>query len=65
MIMKNPDFSTKNWRSITPIQKAEFQQRDFLGNETWVKWKQELDLCMSFRKTIKGKPTDEQMNRCI
>jgi len=52
---------TSNWKSYTPIQLAELRQRSFHTDEVWIKWKQELDLCMSFRKTIKGKPTEEQM----
>lgn len=49
-------------KKYTPIQLAEIRQREFHTDETWIKWKQELDACMSFRKTIKGKPTDEQMH---
>ena len=56
-----PNFSTDNWRKITPIQKAEFLKREFLGNEYWIKNKQHLDEYMSFRKSIKGKPTEEQL----
>ena len=53
--------NTTNWRKITPIQKAEYIKREFLGDDYWIKRKQELDLCMSFRKSIKGKPTEEQL----
>lgn len=56
-----PTFSTTNWRKITPIQKAEYIKREFLGDEYWIKNKQDLDLCMSLRKSIKGKPTEEQL----
>jgi hypothetical protein len=56
-----PSFDDTKWRKITPLQKAEFQRREFFTDEVWVKWKQELDVCMSFRKSIKGKPTPEQM----
>jgi hypothetical protein len=42
-------------------QIGEFEARDFLGNETWKRWKTDYDNCMAFRKTIKGKPTEEQM----
>jgi hypothetical protein len=52
---------TSNWRKITPVQKAEILKREFLGDGFWIKNKQELDLCMSFRKSLKGKPTDEQL----
>lgn len=47
-----------SWRKITPLQKSEFVRREFFGNDVWVKWKQELDDCMIFRKSIKGKPTE-------
>ena len=59
--INTPDFSTANWRKITPIQRAEYIKREFLGDEYWIKNKQELDLCMSFRKSIKGKPTQAQL----
>jgi hypothetical protein len=42
-------------------QLGEFERREFLGDETWRRWKTEYDQCMAFRKTIKGKPTDEQL----
>jgi len=56
-----PALDTSKWKAYTPIQLAELRQRSFHTDEVWIKWKQELDLCMSFRKTIKGKPTEEQM----
>lgn len=59
--MNIPTFSTKDWRRITPLQKAEYQRREFFTDEVWLKWKQEYDTLMSYRKTIKGKPTPEQM----
>lgn len=42
-------------------QIGEFEARDFLGEDTWKRWKTDYDDCMAYRKTIKGKPTDEQM----
>jgi hypothetical protein len=42
-------------------QIGEFEARDFLGDETWRRWKTDYDNCMAYRKTIKGKPTEEQM----
>jgi hypothetical protein len=42
-------------------QIGEFEARDFLGDETWKRWKTDYDNCMAYRKTIKGKPTEEQM----
>lgn len=45
---------------FTPKQLCEFDVRDFLGEEDWKKWKMAYDDAMAFRKTLKGKPTDEQ-----
>ena len=42
-------------------QIGEFEARAFLGEETWKRWKTDYDNCMAYRKTIKGKPTEEQM----
>lgn len=42
-------------------QIGEYEARDFLGDETWKRWKTDYDNCMAYRKTIKGKPTEEQM----
>lgn len=55
------DIDTTNWRKITPVQKAELLKREFLGDDYWIKNKQELDACMSLRKSIKGKPTQAQL----
>ena len=47
----------------TPVptrQLCENDARAFLGEETWKRWKNEYDECMAFRKTLKGKPTDEE-----
>jgi len=49
------------FRTISDTEKAEFKARWFWGDEDWIRTKKELDSCMSFRKSIKGKPTDEQM----
>ena len=41
-------------------QIAELDARDFLEEDTWKRWKQMYDECMAYRKTLKGKPTEEQ-----
>lgn len=41
-------------------QIGEFEARAFLGDEEWKRMKQDYDACMAYRKTIKGKPDDEQ-----
>lgn len=45
---------------INNRQRGEIDARTFLGDETWRKWKQDYDELMAFRKSLKGKPTDEQ-----
>jgi hypothetical protein len=47
-------------KPLTARQIGEFEARDFLGEETWKRWKMDYDHCMGYRKTIKGKPTEEQ-----
>lgn len=59
--MNIPTFDTSTWKRYTPIQLAELRQREFHTDEVWIKWKQELDSLLSFRKTVKGKPTEEQL----
>lgn len=47
----------------TPIglkQLAELDAREFLEEETWKRWKVMYDEAMAYRKSLKGKPTDEQ-----
>ena len=46
--------------TLSKLQKIELRQKDFYGEEFWNKKKRELDLLLSYKKTIKGKPTDEQ-----
>lgn len=41
-------------------QVAEQECRAFLGDDVWRRWKTDYDNCMAFRKTLKGKPTEEQ-----
>jgi len=41
-------------------QLAELDAREFLEEETWKRWKVLYDEAMAYRKTLKGKPTDEQ-----
>ena len=45
---------------VSPRQLCENDARAFLGEETWKSWKAEYDACMSFRKSLKGKPTEEE-----
>lgn len=47
-------------QKLNARQIGEFEAREFLGEETWKRWKQDYDACMGYRKTLKGKPTDEQ-----
>lgn len=42
-------------------QLGELDAREFLGEETWKRWKLHYDECMGYRKSLRGKPTDEQM----
>lgn len=41
-------------------QIGEYERRDFLTDEVWKRWKLEYDRCMAYRKTLKGKPTEEE-----
>jgi hypothetical protein len=41
-------------------QVGEMEARQFLGDDTWKAWKHDYDQMMAFRKTLKGKPTEEQ-----
>ena len=45
---------------LTARQIGEYDARAFLGEDTWKRWKLMYDEAMAFRKTLKGKPTDEQ-----
>jgi len=47
-------------QQYTARQIGELDARAFLEEETWKRWKLMYDECMAFRKTLKGKPTDEQ-----
>lgn len=47
--------------NLNARQIGEYEAREFLGEETWKRWKLDYDNCMAYRKTIKGKPTEEQM----
>lgn len=53
--------NTKNWRKLTKKQVGEFMARDFLGEETWIRWKQDMDQLLQYRNSIKGRPTEEQL----
>lgn len=57
--MKN--YSKPLGRNITKTELAELRSRWFWGDEDWIKMKQKLDTCLAYRKSIKGKPTEEQM----
>lgn len=56
-----PNFSTKNWRKLGDTEITEFKGRDFWSDEEWIRMKKLLDSALSFRKSIKGKPTEEQL----
>lgn len=47
---------------LTTKQIGEYEARDFLGDDTWKRWKLEYDNCMGFRKsysrTLRGKPDE-------
>ena len=43
---------------LTARQIGEFESRDFLGEDTWKRWKLDYDNCMAWRKTLNGKPDD-------
>jgi hypothetical protein len=43
-----------------PRQLCELDARDFHTEEVWKRWKTMYDEAMAYRKTLKGKPTDEQ-----
>lgn len=48
---------------MTPFtirQQCESDAKEFLTPEVWNSWKQEYDAAMSYRKSLKGKPTEEQ-----
>lgn len=45
---------------LTTKQIGEYESRDFLTDEVWKRWKTDYDQCMAYRKTLKGKPTEEQ-----
>lgn len=47
-------------QKLNARQIGEFEAREFYGDDVWKAWKQDYDECMSFRKSLKGKPTDEQ-----
>jgi hypothetical protein len=51
---------TLRWKTITAKQRGELWARDFLGEDTWKRWKQDLDYLLAFRKTVKGKPCELQ-----
>jgi hypothetical protein len=44
--------------SLTSKQKGELWARDFLGEDTWKRWKQDMDSLLAYRKTLKGKPNE-------
>ncbi len=41
---------------MTALQIGEFEMRDFWGDETWRKWKGEMDALLARRKSFKGRP---------
>jgi hypothetical protein len=46
--------------TIPDRQLCELDARDFLTDEVWKQWKTKYDEAMAYRKTLKGKPTEEQ-----
>jgi hypothetical protein len=48
-------------RPLNARQIGELEAREFLGDETWKRWKIAYDEAMGYRKTLKGKPTEEQL----
>lgn len=47
-------------RKIDARERGELECRAFLGDDVWRRWKTDYDDCMAYRKTLKGKPTEEQ-----
>lgn len=43
-------------KSLNPREIGESESREFLGEETWKRYKTNLDNLLGFKKTIKGKP---------
>lgn len=48
------------WVRFSDKQICEADAREFIGDETYLSWLRDYEQLMAFRKTIKGKPTDEQ-----
>ena len=48
-------------KKLNTRQIGEIHAREFLGDETWIRWKTDYDSMLAYRKTLKGKPNDEQM----
>jgi hypothetical protein len=46
--------------TLNARQLGELEARAFLGDDEWKRMKQDYDQCMAYRKTIKGKPDEEQ-----
>ena len=40
---------------------CEAHARDFLTDEVWRAWKNDYDQMMAYRKSLKGKPTEDQL----
>lgn len=47
--------------NMSDKQLCENDARDFLGDDYWKACKRDYDELMSYRKSLKGKPTEEQM----
>jgi hypothetical protein len=47
-------------KELSPKEIGEFERRGLLGEETWKKYKTDLDNLLGFKKTIKGKPDEIQ-----
>ncbi len=44
----------------TSKHRGELWAIEFLGNDTWNRWKRDMDELLAYRKTIKGKPDEGQ-----
>lgn len=49
----------KPLRTLTMRERGEIESCEFYGEETWLKWKKHYGELMSYRKSLKGKPTEE------
>jgi hypothetical protein len=48
-------------QQINKRQRCELDAKDLIGPDTWKEWKADYDSLMSFRKSLKGKPSPEDL----